>query len=119
MLTFKSDQLHGLVKKRVPQDQFSSVDSLAFLEFPDVDESIKDDVAFLKNHPLILKETVISGYSFKGSSLFGGRRKREAVLMVFGLTGRDRRARQGRLGAQYHFSSLLANIIFALLYSSP
>ncbi|KAK4705118.1 carbonic anhydrase, partial [Phenoliferia sp. Uapishka_3] len=65
MLTFKSDQLHGLVKKRVSKEQFAGVESLAFLEFSDVDESIKDDVAFLKNHPLILKGTVISGYKYK------------------------------------------------------
>nr|5ZTP_A Chain A, carbonic anhydrase [Glaciozyma antarctica]5ZTP_B Chain B, carbonic anhydrase [Glaciozyma antarctica] len=65
MLTFRSDQLHGLVKKRVAHEHFAAVDSLACLEFPDVDESIKEDVAFLKNHPLILPETVISGYRYE------------------------------------------------------
>lgn len=69
MLTFNSDQLHGLVKKRVPHEHFAAVDSLAFLEFGDVDGSIKEDVAFLKNHPLILPETVISGYRYEVSSL--------------------------------------------------
>lgn len=41
MLTFNSDQLHGLVKKRVPHEHFAAVDSLAFLEFKNIEESIK------------------------------------------------------------------------------
>ncbi|KAM0748415.1 carbonic anhydrase [Meredithblackwellia eburnea MCA 4105] len=65
MLTFSSDQVRGIVKKRVPHEHYAAVDQIPFLEFPDLDESIKEDVAFLQNHPLILKDTVVTGYNYK------------------------------------------------------
>lgn len=69
MLTFSSDQIRGLVKKRVEPSQASALDQIAFLEFDDIDASIKEDVEYLKNHPLILKETAISGYKYHASFL--------------------------------------------------
>jgi carbonic anhydrase len=66
MLTFTSPQLQGLVKKRVEHQHFAAVDALAGLEFKDVDDSIREDVAFVKNHPLILKETIVTGYKYEG-----------------------------------------------------
>lgn len=64
MVTFNSSQLHDLVKKRVDPAHYPAVEQLAALEFSDLDQSITEDVAFLKAHPLILKETVVSGYKY-------------------------------------------------------
>ncbi|ORY90289.1 carbonic anhydrase [Leucosporidium creatinivorum] len=64
MLTFKSERLHDLIKKRVDPAHYPAIEQLAALEFGDLDKSITDDVAFLKAHPLILKETVVSGYKY-------------------------------------------------------
>ena len=91
-MTFNSNQLHGLVKKRVAHEHFAAVDSLAFLEFSDVDESIREDVAFLENHPLILPETVISGYRYEVSFLASEERGR--LLIQVRDAGRDGEAGQ-------------------------
>lgn len=52
------------MKQRVGEEHHPAVDAIAGLEFNDLDKSIKDDVSFLKNHPLILKETVVTGYKY-------------------------------------------------------
>lgn len=64
MLTFTSAQAASLVKARVGHEHHAAVDAIAFQEFSDVATSVEADVAFLKAHPLILKETVISGYTY-------------------------------------------------------
>ncbi|KXS22163.1 carbonic anhydrase [Gonapodya prolifera JEL478] len=67
MLTFNTPQLHQKLKARpsITPGQHAAVDSFAFLEFSDLEKSVKDDVGFLKEHPLILKETAISGFIYK------------------------------------------------------
>jgi carbonic anhydrase len=65
MLTFTSDQLRDIVKGDAQADEGVAAALQAigsFHEFSDVEASIKSDVAFLKNHPLILKETTITGW---------------------------------------------------------
>lgn len=64
MLTFSSEKLRGLVKKRVGVEHHAAIESIPFLEFSDLDASIKEDVAFLQKHPLILPETVITGFKY-------------------------------------------------------
>ncbi|KAF8321732.1 carbonic anhydrase [Clavulina sp. PMI_390] len=70
MLTFKDDGLRAAVKSKPPKPSLSStsvsaaVDSIAFLPFSDLEQSVKDDVLFLKEHPLVLEETAISGWVF-------------------------------------------------------
>ncbi|KAI0026673.1 carbonic anhydrase [Vararia minispora EC-137] len=64
MLTFSSDQLRGIVLKESGGvdvgDALAAVGS--FHEFGDVEAAVKADVAFLKAHPLVLKETVVTGW---------------------------------------------------------
>lgn len=69
MLTFHDDALRGKIKAEPPKPQAASsvsaaLDAIAFLPFSDLDQSVKDDVTFLKEHPLVLAETAISGYVF-------------------------------------------------------
>lgn len=60
MLTFSNDQLRSKVKADLGADA-STVD---FLPFSDVDQSVKDDVATLRNCPLLLKDAPISGFIY-------------------------------------------------------
>ncbi|KAG9051064.1 hypothetical protein FS837_012571 [Tulasnella sp. UAMH 9824] len=61
MLTFKDDvlreKLKGSVKADVREAVGPAVDQISFLPFPDLEQSIKEDVAYLKASPLVLEET--------------------------------------------------------------
>ncbi|ABN65653.1 carbonate dehydratase activity [Scheffersomyces stipitis CBS 6054] len=59
MLTFSDEQLRGIVKKETGH----SVDHFAFLPFSDLEGSVKEDVEFLKNSPLVL-DVPVSGYVY-------------------------------------------------------
>lgn len=64
MLTFTSDQLRAIIKDAQPQNTevADAVRQVEFLEFPNLEESVKADVRFLKENPLLLKETTITGW---------------------------------------------------------
>ena len=65
MLTFTTPQLRKLVKDSDPSDpSLSAVDEIDFLEFPELEQSVKDDVEYLKTNPLVLKETVVTGWIY-------------------------------------------------------
>jgi hypothetical protein len=65
MLTFTTPDLRKRVKDEDPTDTVAhAVDSIDFFEFSDLDESVKSDVQFLRENPLILKETVITGWVY-------------------------------------------------------
>ncbi|KAG0703167.1 carbonic anhydrase [Suillus ampliporus] len=67
MLTFTDEQLRSKVINAHPGNATVSeaVNGLQFGPFPDLDSSVKDDVAFLKNHPLVLKEGNITGWVYE------------------------------------------------------
>jgi carbonic anhydrase len=67
MLTFTDDQAREIIKPTVKPESAALVDSLAFLPFKDVDQSVKEDVAFLKNHPLVHPDTKLSGWTYQVS----------------------------------------------------
>ncbi|KAJ7593969.1 carbonic anhydrase [Mycena floridula] len=58
--------IRSAVKKAHPGDEGAAkaIDVIDFLEFTDIDGSVKVDVEFLHNHPLILKETNVTGWTF-------------------------------------------------------
>ncbi|KAJ7044803.1 carbonic anhydrase [Mycena alexandri] len=66
MLTFTSNDVHSIVKDAAKgnADVAKRVEAIDFLEFKDLEESVKEDVAWLKNQPLILPETPVSGWIF-------------------------------------------------------
>ncbi|KAF7792492.1 hypothetical protein EIP86_003533 [Pleurotus ostreatoroseus] len=65
MLTFTTPQLRKLVKDSDPSDPtLNVVDEIDFLEFPELEQSVKDDVEYLKTNPLVLKETVVTGWIY-------------------------------------------------------
>jgi carbonic anhydrase len=66
MLTFASDDVRSIVKDAAKGDAnvAARVDAIDFLEFKNLEESVKDDVAWLKNEPLLLPETTITGWIY-------------------------------------------------------
>jgi len=60
MLTFSTEQLRKIVKDA--DGPSAPVDNIDFLEFSDLHTSVKDDVKFLKENPLVLPETTITGW---------------------------------------------------------
>jgi carbonic anhydrase len=60
MLTFTNRDLHAKVKQDLGADS-SSID---FLPFADVDESVREDVAFLLSSPLIPASVLIRGFVY-------------------------------------------------------
>ncbi|KAF9056481.1 carbonic anhydrase [Panaeolus papilionaceus] len=66
MLTFTNEQLREKVKKEEQGDSTvaSAVDNIDFLTISELEESVKDDVEFLKKNPLVLKDTKITGWVY-------------------------------------------------------
>lgn len=66
MLTFATPHLQKLVKDSDPSNTaLHAVDHIDFLEFGDLEQSVKDDVKFLKDSALVLPETVITGWVYE------------------------------------------------------
>lgn len=60
MLTFSNEDLHAKVK----QDLHADADNIDFLPFKDVEQSVRDDIAVIKNSPLIPKSINVSGFIY-------------------------------------------------------
>ena len=60
MLTFSNEDLHNKVKQELQADA-SHID---FLPFKDLEQSVRDDVAFLRESPLIPQNIAISGFIY-------------------------------------------------------
>jgi carbonic anhydrase len=60
MLTFTNSDLHAKVK----QDLGADASNIDFLPFADLEESIREDVAFLLSSPLIPGDVVIRGFLY-------------------------------------------------------
>jgi len=67
MLTFSSNYLRGIVKNANPGNATvaSQIDSIDFLEFGQLEDSVKSDVKFLQENPLVLKESTITGWVYE------------------------------------------------------
>ena len=60
MLTFSNDDIHAKIK----HDLNANADSIDFLPFKDLDQSVRDDVATIKSSPLIPKNIEVSGFIY-------------------------------------------------------
>ncbi|KAJ7592568.1 carbonic anhydrase [Mycena floridula] len=64
---FSNEKLRAAVKKAHPGDEAATtkaveeIDVMAFSG--DIDDSVREDVEFLRSHPLILKETTVTGWT--------------------------------------------------------
>jgi carbonic anhydrase len=68
MLTFTTPQLREKLKASAEEGDAEKIaaaaDVIQFLEFSDLDKSVKEEVEFIKAHPLILKETEVTGWVY-------------------------------------------------------
>jgi len=65
MTKFKDHDLREKLKANPPKKNASvtsAVESISFLTFGDLEQSVRDDVAFLKEHPLISEGSEITGW---------------------------------------------------------
>jgi carbonic anhydrase len=60
MLTFSNEDL----RKKVKQELDAKADNIDFLPFSDLEQSVRDDVAFLRSSALIPKNITISGFIY-------------------------------------------------------
>jgi carbonic anhydrase len=60
MLTFSNDDLYA----KVQEDLGADASDIDFLPFPDVEQSVRDDVQFLKDSPLIPDDVSVRGFVF-------------------------------------------------------
>jgi carbonic anhydrase len=65
MLTFKNEDAHGIVKKNLGEEAASEIASLDFLPFPDLDDQVRKDVAFLKSTKSVPDAVAISGWVYE------------------------------------------------------
>lgn len=66
MLTFSNEIIRDKVKseKSGNVEVAKLVDQIDFGPFPDLEQSVKDDVKFLKGNPLLLDGTVVTGWTY-------------------------------------------------------
>src|SRR5258708_2535832 len=60
MLTFTNEQLHEKIKHELHAD----ADHIAFLPFKNLEQSVRDDIAFLRSSPLIPEKIEIAGFIY-------------------------------------------------------
>ncbi|GCE16121.1 beta-class carbonic anhydrase [Tengunoibacter tsumagoiensis] len=60
MLTFSDDGIHHKIKQELHAD----ADHIAFLPFTDLEQSVRDDIAFLQGSPLIPDSIEIKGFIY-------------------------------------------------------
>ena len=70
MLTFTNDDIRHKVKTEEPGNVVvaEAVDKIDFLPFPKLEESVRDDVVFLKESQLLKKGTHLSGWIYDVTS---------------------------------------------------
>jgi carbonic anhydrase len=60
MLTFSNEDL----RKKLKQELNANAENIDFLPFKDLEQSVRDDVATIKNSPLLLKNIEVSGFIY-------------------------------------------------------
>lgn len=64
--TFTTPELRQQIKDAAPGDISVSqaADEMDLLEFSDLEESVRSNVKFIREHPLVLPETVVTGWVY-------------------------------------------------------
>ncbi len=60
MLTFSNEVL----RKKLKQELNADAEHIDFLPFKDLEQSVREDVATIKNSPLLLKNIEVSGFIY-------------------------------------------------------
>ncbi len=64
MLTFRNEDIRRQVTAELGADAGKAAESIDFLPFPDVEQSVRDDVEFLRNSPLIPEDIPVRGFVY-------------------------------------------------------
>ena len=65
MLTFSNDDIRQKLGATNGPDCAKAAGELDFLPFPDVDQSVRDDVAAIKASPLLRKDVPVNGFVYE------------------------------------------------------
>ncbi|KZT67937.1 carbonic anhydrase [Daedalea quercina L-15889] len=66
MVSFQTPQLRALVKGSDPSNPaLAAVDQIDFLEFAHLEQSVKDDVEWLRENPLVLPGSQVTGWVYE------------------------------------------------------
>ncbi|CAE7158052.1 unnamed protein product [Rhizoctonia solani] len=62
MLTFSDQDIRNKLKEAEGPAVAPYADQIAFLSFSSLEQSVKEDVEYIKSHPLVLKDAKVSGW---------------------------------------------------------
>lgn len=66
MLTFQNGDAHGIVRKNLGDAAAAELgEHFDFQPFPDLEQAVRDDVAFLKGTKLVPEDVAISGWVYE------------------------------------------------------
>ncbi|KAI9891053.1 MAG: hypothetical protein M1814_003404 [Vezdaea aestivalis] len=65
MLTFKNEDAHAVVQKNLGEAAVAELGGLDFQPFPDLEQGVRDDVAYLKASKLVPDSVKISGWVYE------------------------------------------------------
>ncbi|KAF2758060.1 beta carbonic anhydrase clade D [Pseudovirgaria hyperparasitica] len=65
MLTFKNEDAHTVVQKQLGDAAVKELGGLDFQPFPDLEQGVRDDVAFLNNSAAIPDDVAVSGWVYE------------------------------------------------------
>jgi carbonic anhydrase len=68
MLTFTNEIAHGVVKKNLGEAGIKEIGELDFLPFPELEEAVRSDLAFLRGSKVISDSVVLSGWIYEVES---------------------------------------------------
>ncbi len=64
MLTFRNEDIRRKVTRELGTAAGKEADSIDFLPFPDLEQSVRDDIEFLRGSPLIPAEVPVRGFVY-------------------------------------------------------
>lgn len=110
MLSFETNQLRKTVKDAEPGNAAvaNAVDSIDFLTFDNLEESVKQEVKYLQEHPLVLRDTVVTGWVYDVGT---GKVSKRQDLYGYSDTKCNSRYRSPRL-----FNSIQRDIFHNLVF---
>lgn len=65
MLTFTNEEAHALVSQQLGGTAAAEIGTLDFLPFSNLEEAVKEDLAFLKKQSAVPKDVAISGWVYE------------------------------------------------------
>lgn len=65
MLTFKNEDAHNVVKAHLGEEGENELAGLDFLPFPDLDDAVRDDVAYLQGSKAVAESITVSGWVYE------------------------------------------------------